>query len=215
HDQAIKERLDELGLKKKKNHADQHDVIVTNTVAFTSRAAAIAYYEHEFGGPVAERNGKFVPVGGNNMPTWVKTYVNAVASPAVTVLRTVSQFGDGLQLNGSLMWVFSANVSVTKDGEFYGGVETPNVSEVVRTAVKNAESGRISPFGVSLTAVKILAPRTTKRDRQKFFSGSSFNASVGLEGGVLGYSRSGGQNAVVFGIGTPGINVGESFSRRL
>src|SRR5437870_4778694 len=34
---------------------------------------------------------------------------------------------DGVQFNGSLIWVFSINVTVTKDLDVFGGVETPNV----------------------------------------------------------------------------------------
>lgn len=35
------------------------DVIITNSFAFPSRQDAIRYYEREYGGPVAERNGRF------------------------------------------------------------------------------------------------------------------------------------------------------------
>jgi RHS repeat-associated protein len=117
---------------------------------------------------------------------------------------------DGVQFNGNLIWVFGVNVTLTKDLDLFGGVETPNVSELVRTGLKSASHGRISPVSASLTQVVILAPNVQRAERQRFFGGSSFNISGGWDGIVGGYSRSGGMNGIGVGVGSPGINVGSS-----
>jgi hypothetical protein len=117
---------------------------------------------------------------------------------------------DGIQFNGSVLWVFNVNVTLTKDLDLFGGVETPNVSEIVRTGFKSVKTGKIMPVSASLTHVIIMAPNVRRQERQAFFGGSSFNIGGGYGGLVGGYSRSGGMNGIGIGVGSPGINVGSS-----
>lgn len=190
------------------------DVIVTNTFAFHTRAEALRYYEREFGGPVRERNGRFVPSGGSRLPRALEGYGKALVYGPLSLAKTFyeNHIPDGLQFSGSAMWVFNVNITLTKDLDVFGGVETPNVTEIVRTGLKNAKSGRITPYGGSAMFVKIAA-KTTRRERRAFFSGSAFNVSAGYNGVVGGYIRSGGMHAIGIGAGTPGVNIGSSYSQ--
>lgn len=55
---------------------------------------------------------------------------------------------DGWQANVSVLWVFNANVTVSKDLHFFYGVETPNVSEIVRTGFVSSRLGKLGkPIG--------------------------------------------------------------------
>jgi hypothetical protein len=204
---------DQNGKSKKKE--DLAYTIYIYTAAFLSREDAINYYEKQFGGRVREINGRFVPVGNHKLPEWLEAYGKTIIYAPITMAWLAwEQAPDAIQINASSMWVFNANLTITKDLDVFGGVATPNVTEIIRDGLKSAKTGKITPYAASAQFVKIVEP-TRQAERRAFFSGSALNVSVGYEGVVGGYIRSAGMNALTLGVGTPGVDLGTSYSRPL
>lgn len=144
----------------------------------------------------------------------LRRYGDVVLSTARNIVQH-TYMADGFQVKGSALWVFNINITVSKDLDVFGGVDTPNVSEIVRTGFKSVSKGKIMPFSASATNVIILKPNVRREQRQAFFGGPAFNVSGGAFFATAGYTRSGGVNAINIGAGTPGIDIGESFATRL
>lgn len=75
HDTGIKRRQIELRQQQGFTNTEGEDVIVIYTAAFMSRQEAIAYYESQFGGPVAEYRGRFVL----GRALWARQWQNRIA----------------------------------------------------------------------------------------------------------------------------------------
>jgi RHS repeat-associated protein len=163
--------------------------------------------------------------------TWAKTLTGQktngslardVLGAASAVLSQIRRrvpealLADGLQLNVSVLWVFNGNLTVSQDLEVFGGLDTPNVAEIIRKGFASAKTGRLGrPVGASVTTVKILAPNVTQGVRHRFFNGPNYNVHGGFSGLYGGYTNSGGLHAVSGGFGTPGVSVGGSYSSHL
>jgi hypothetical protein len=120
-----------------------------------------------------------------------------------------NRMNDGLQVNGSVFFVFNGSLTLTKDLHLYGSLSTPNFSEVIRRGFSLKEIKKPVPFDVGLQSVYIIGP-TSERQRDNFAGGNSLTLAGG-DGVYGGLQFSGSRAAILVGYGA-GIDISASRS---
>jgi RHS repeat-associated protein len=163
-------------------------VIVTDSFAFHSEAEYVEYFRKRL-----------------KIPDRLKGFLFHLVRQAQ---RAHTQLPDGITASGSALFVFSGQITITKDLHVLGGVSTPNVAEIVRTGLKGTRL-RLVPLSGSVVATHILG-ETTEAQRQSFFSGTDYRVS----GGYIAYGSltfSGNRVGISSGYGH-GVDIGSSHS---
>lgn len=161
----------------------------------------------------------YLPLTGNHFPmgrhTRPRDLDRAVSKFAMNLSRGIENAKpDGVQLNVSLFYVISGTAAHTSDGEVFAGGDFGGYAGVIRTGLKGEKVPTV-PFSISVTAVHIAGIRNA-RERHNFFDGLSGSVVGGNFGGVGGIQVStSGRAAFVWGVGTPGISAGPSYSKHV
>jgi RHS repeat-associated protein len=200
---------------------DYTEKIVVEVTAFVSQQSAEEYFRREYTSLdyVAGRlvNGRPTTCLAGCLPasSSFTQWARGMEGKLTRGMPSVPGTPDAIQANVNVFWLISVTGTITKDGDVFAGFETGGGADAILNGALSAETGTIpTPFGASLTGVKIIG-KVTPTDRFNFFNGASvMNMTAGYGGIVGGLTFSNGRVGVVGGIGTPApsVNIGPSYS---